>query len=213
MKQNCFRLLRLVNNLIDLSRFDSGYLKLNLSNQNIVSIVEDITLSVASYIEGHGVSITFDTDCEEKIMAVDIDKIERIILNLLSNSTKFTDKGGSIFVNMSDLGEKIAISVRDTGIGIPQDKLNSVFDRFSQVDKTLTRNKEGSGIGLSLVKTLVEMHGGTIQINSVEGAGCEVCIELPAGTVEYETPSGDLLIARSNVEKINVEFSDIYPDD
>jgi PAS domain S-box-containing protein len=102
MKQNCYRLLRLVNNLIDLSKFDSGFLKLNLCNRNIVSVVEEITLSVADYVENRGLRIIFDTDIEEKIIAVDADKIERIILNLLSNSIKFTDKGGSILVDMSD---------------------------------------------------------------------------------------------------------------
>jgi PAS domain S-box-containing protein len=210
MKQNCYRLLRLVNNLIDLSKFDSGYLKLNLSNQNIVSIVEEITLSVADYVENKGLIIVFDTDVEEKIMAVDADKIERIILNLLSNSIKFTDADGSIFVNILDNGSKVAISVRDTGIGIPEDKINSIFDRFGQVDKTLTRNREGSGIGLSLVKTLVEMHGGVVGVSSIEGEGTEVKIELPVVTVEHDGINDNSISGTTRVEKIKVEFSDIY---
>lgn len=211
MKQNCYRLLRLVNNLIDLSKFDSGFLKLNLCNQNIVSVVEEITLSVADYVENRGLSITFDTDCEEKLIAVDADKIERIILNLLSNSIKFTDKGGSILISMSDKGERISISVRDTGIGIPKDKLQTIFERFGQVDKTLTRNREGSGIGLSLVKTLVELHGGIIKISSIEGQGSEVYMELPVKLIADESILANrAVISRTNVEKINVEFSDIY---
>jgi PAS domain S-box len=210
MKQNCYRLVRLVNNLIDLSKFDSGYLKINLSNQNIVSIVEDISLSVVDYIENRGLTIIFDTDFEEKVIAIDVDKLERIILNLLSNSIKFTDSGGTIYVNVNDQGEKVVISVKDTGIGIPADKLPSIFDRFSQVDKTLTRNKEGSGIGLSLVKTLVEMHGGTVSISSVEGKGTEINIELPAVTVEGESDTAISNLGRNNIEKINIEFSDIY---
>lgn len=210
MKQNCSRLLRLVNNLIDLSKFDSGYLKLNLSNQNIINIVEDISMSVADYIESCGLTIVFDTDVEEKVIAVDIDKIERIMLNLLSNSIKFTDKGGRIFIDMRDMNDRVAISVKDTGIGIPKDKLRIIFDRFGQVDKTLSRHREGSGIGLSLVKTIVEMHGGTIKISSVEGEGTEITIELPVQIVEDEIASDNLVIHRSNVEKINVEFSDIY---
>jgi signal transduction histidine kinase len=211
IRQNCYRLLRLVNNLIDLSKFDSGFLKLNLCNKNIVSVVEEITLSVADYVENRGLSIIFDTDVEEKIIAVDADKIERIILNLLSNSIKFTDEGGSILVDMSDKGDWISISVKDSGIGIPQNKLNVIFERFGQVDKTLTRNKEGSGIGLSLVKTLVELHGGTIKISSIEGEGSEVNIELPVKVINDEVISADRsVISRSNVEKINVEFSDIY---
>ncbi len=210
MKQNCYRLLRLVNNLIDLSKFDSGFLKLNLSNQNIVSVVEEITLSVADYVESRGLSITFDTDCEEKVIAVDADKIERIILNLLSNSIKFTDKDGSILISIGDKGEMVSISVRDTGIGIPKDKLETIFERFGQVDKTLTRNREGSGIGLSLVKTLVEMHGGVIKISSMEGKGSEVYIELPVKVLDDEASANRAVVSRTNVENINVEFSDIY---
>lgn len=210
MKQNCYRLLRLVNNLIDLSKFDSGYLKLNLCNLNIVSVVEEIILSVAHYVENRGLSIVFDTDIEEKTVAVDADKIERIMLNLLSNSIKFTDAGGSISVNISHKEDTVAISVRDTGIGIPKDKLNSIFDRFGQVDKSLTRNKEGSGIGLSLVKTLVELHGGNISISSVEGEGSEVVMELPVRTVENEMPVAGSSTGKSKVENIKIEFSDIY---
>lgn len=210
MKQNCYRLLRLVNNLIDLSKFDSGYLKLNLCNLNIVSVVEEIILSVAHYVENRGLSIVFDTDIEEKTVAVDADKIERIMLNLLSNSIKFTDAGGSISVNISHREDTVAISVRDTGIGIPKDKLNSIFDRFGQVDKSLTRNKEGSGIGLSLVKTLVELHGGNISISSVEGEGSEVVMELPVRTVENEMPVAGSSTGKSKVENIKIEFSDIY---
>ncbi len=211
MKQNCYRLLRLVNNLIDLSKFDSGFLKLNLCNKNIVSVVEEITLSVVDYVENRGLSITFDTDVEEKIIAVDEDKIERIILNLLSNSIKFTDKGGSILISISDRGDRIAISVRDTGIGIPKDKLEAIFERFTQVDKTLARNREGSGIGLSLVKALVEMHGGIIKISSIEGKGSEVYMELPVIIIEDELiPEDKVVISSADVEKINVEFSDIY---
>ncbi len=210
MKQNCYRLLRLVNNLIDLSKFDSGYLRLNLCNLNIVSVVEEIILSVAHYVENRGLSIVFDTDIEEKTVAVDADKIERIMLNLLSNSIKFTDAGGSISVNISDREDTVAISVRDTGIGIPKDKLNSIFDRFGQVDKSLTRNKEGSGIGLSLVKTLVELHGGHISISSVEGEGSEVVMELPVRTVENEMPAAGSSAGKSKVENIKIEFSDIY---
>ncbi len=211
IKQNCYRLLRLVNNLIDLSKFDSGFLKLNLCNQNIVNVVEEITLSVADYVENRGLSITFDTDSEEKIIAVDADKIERIILNLLSNSIKFTDKGGSILISMSDKGDRISISVRDTGVGIPKDKLHCIFERFGQVDKTLTRNREGSGIGLSLVKTLVEMHGGIIKISSIEGRGSEVYMELPVKLIDDESILDNrAVISRTSVEKINVEFSDIY---
>lgn len=209
MKQNCYRLLRIVNNLIDLSKFDSGYMKLNLKNHNIVSVVEEITLSVADYIEEKGIELIFDTDSEERMMAVDADKIERIILNLLSNAVKFTDTGGQILVNFFDGDEKVIISVKDTGIGIPKDKLDIIFERFGQVDKTLSRNYEGSGIGLSLVKSIIDMHEGTINVFSKEGEGSEFVIQLPVKLMS-EMPDLDNHLYENKVEKIKIEFSDIY---
>lgn len=209
MKQNCYRLVRLVNNLIDISKFDSGYFKLNLHNHNVVNVVEDITLSVADYAKNNGIDLIFDTDIEEKEMAIDLDKIERIILNLLSNSIKFTDKGGQILVSLIDKDNKVQISIKDNGVGIPKDKLNMIFERFGQVDKTLARNSQGSGIGLSLVKSIVDMHDGDIKALSEFGKGSEFIIELPVRLVEEEQIS-DGRLYESKVEKINIEFADIY---
>jgi signal transduction histidine kinase len=210
IKQNGYRLIRLVNNLLDMSKFDSGFLKLNLCNENIVCIVEDITLSVADYIKSKGVNIIFDTDVEERFMAVDCDKIERIILNLLSNAVKFTNSGDDILVLVKDDEESVKISVKDTGVGIPDDKLKVIFDRFGQVEKTLTRNKEGTGIGLSLVKTLVEIHGGSISVNSKLGEGSEFIVELPVTLVEEKEEDMCSPYYSSKVDNILVEFSDIY---
>jgi len=211
MKQNCYRLMRLINNILDMTKLDSGFLKLNLGNYNIVSIVEDIVLSVASYAESKGISITFDTDVEEKIMAFDPDKVERIILNLLSNAVKFTGYGGEIFVDIEDKDDKLFISVRDTGVGIPEEKLQIIFERFIQVDKTLRRDHEGSGIGLSLVKSFVEMHQGKISINSKLGYGSEFIIELPVKVLEEDILKESYTF-EDNIERINIEFSDIYSE-
>jgi len=209
VKQNGYRLIRLVNNLLDISKYDSGYMKLEIHNYNIVNIVEEITLSVAEYIESKGVTLLFDTDTEERIMAVDADKIERIMLNLLSNAVKFTNDGDEITVTIKDNEDYVSVCVKDTGIGIPEDKLKMIFDRFAQIDKTLIRNKEGSGIGLSLVKTLINMHGGNISVNSVVGVGSEFVMELPVRLVE-EAEQVNNNCSESKIEKILIEFSDIY---
>jgi len=208
IKQNCYRLMKLINNLLDTTKLDSGYLKLNLVNYNIISLIEEITLSVTSYAESKGINIIFDTNVEEKIIAVDPDKIERIILNLLSNSIKFTNPGGNVFVNVKDSEEDVYIHVKDTGVGIPSDKLESIFERFFQIDKTLKKNKEGTGIGLHLVKSFVEMHKGTVTINSELGKGTEFIIKLPA-TVCDENIKSKNVVYEANVERINMEFSDI----
>lgn len=210
MRQNCYRMLRLVNNLIDLTRLDSGFLKLNLQNHNIINIIEDITLSVAQYIESKNINIEFDTEVEEKYLACDADMIERIMLNILSNAVKFTPKGGSIWVNVYDRGDFILISIKDSGIGIPEDKLQVIFDRFRQVDKTLTRNTEGSGIGLNLVKSLVELHEGEICAESKCGQGSEFIVELPVRTVPWDEVAATIDMPQGKVERIHIEFSDIY---
>jgi len=214
MKQNCFRLIRLVNNLIDITKIDAGYLELNIENCDIVSLVEDITLSVAGYIENRGLTLQFDTDIEEKTMQCDPDKIERIILNLLSNAIKFTKPGGSLLVNLQDKGQSICISVKDTGIGIDESKFEIIFERFKQINKSLTREHEGSGIGLSLVKSLVEMHNGTVEVKSECGKGSEFIIEFPISQFNFKEISTSLKelcsVPHDQIEKINIEFSDIY---
>jgi len=213
MKQNCFRLLRLVNNLADVSRIDSGFLSLNLANHNIVNIVEDVCLSVADYIKTRNIELIFDTSVEELIISCDPDKIERIILNILSNAVKFTDKGGLISVNMHCDTEYVTISLKDTGIGIPEEMIETIFQRFKQLDNTLSRNYGGSGIGLSLVKSLIEMHRGKIAARSQEGKGAEFLVSLPLNKIEVEqcTPYKENSFNHQNrVERITIEFSDIY---
>ncbi|PAB58368.1 sensor histidine kinase [Anaeromicrobium sediminis] len=211
MKQNCYRLIRLVNNLIDITKIDTGYFQLNLKKCNIVKIIEDITLSVAEYVKDKDINLIFDTDVEEKIMPCDLDKMERILLNLLSNAIKFTYKNGSISVNLKDKGKSLAISVKDTGIGISKDKQDIIFDRFIQIDKSLSRNQEGSGIGLSLVKSFVELQGGTISLKSKLGYGSEFIIEFPNQEL-VENPLKEIAICHvnNNKEHIQIEFSDIY---
>jgi PAS domain S-box-containing protein len=210
MQQNCYRLLRLVSNIIDITKIDAGFFELQLANQDIVSIVEDITLSVSEYIEHKGITLVFDTEIEEKRIACDADKIERVMLNLLSNSIKFTKEGGKISVNIFYNEDKITISVKDDGIGIPKEELGYVFERFQQVDKSLRRSHEGSGIGLSIVKSLVELHEGTIRVESEYGKGTEFIVELPIKLIEPSKEINYIQLPEDNIEKINIEFSDIY---
>ncbi|PRR81861.1 ATP-binding protein [Clostridium vincentii] len=212
IKQNCYRLIRLINNIIDITKIDSGYLSLYLKNEDIVSTVENMVMSVVNYAETKGINIIFDTDIEERIMACDIDKIERVVLNLLSNAIKFTERNGHIYVNIFNKEKSIIISIKDTGTGIPEEKLEMIFERFIQVDKSISRNQEGSGIGLSLVKELVIMHNGNISVKSIIGKGSEFIVEIPV----YTTTDNESNMKKcedkenSKIEKINIEFSDIY---
>ncbi|MGH4050143.1 MAG: hybrid sensor histidine kinase/response regulator [Clostridium sp.] len=210
--QNCYRLIRLVNNLIDITKIDSGNFTLNKSTYNIISVVETIVTSVVGHASLKNIKITFDTDIEEIMMDCDLDAIERIMLNLLSNAIKFTSEHGNIYVNISNNNNKIKIKIKDSGIGISLDKQQSIFERFKQVDKLLTRRSEGTGIGLNLVKSLIEMHGGTIQVNSEYLKGSEFIVEIPIvknSNVEISQNSSSNIFS-DVVSKTKVEFSDIY---
>lgn len=211
MKQNCLRILRLVNNLIDSTKIDAGFMQMELKNHNIVSVVEDITLSTSEFVKLKNIDLIFDCDFEEMIIACDVDMVERIILNILSNAVKFTKINGYIHVNVSKDDQNIIISIKDNGIGIPQDKLSMIFERYKQVNKSFTREQEGSGIGLSLTKSLVEMHGGNIIVKSTLGEGSEFIIELPHKIITFEPKKKRFMENdHSFIEKMNVEFSDIY---
>lgn len=209
LKQNSYRLLRLINNFIDMNRIDMNRLELYLVNGNFIQITEDITQSVVEYAKMKNIQLIYDTDTEEKIMAFDPDKVERILLNFLSNALKYTEPGGTITVTVKDKGESIQLSVKDNGIGIERENLDRIFERFVQVDNSLSRRAEGSGIGLSLAKALVDLHQGEISIDSDLGKGTELTIELPAKIIENE--NHNMVVEKdTRVERIHIEFSDIY---
>ncbi|MBU3181773.1 PAS domain-containing sensor histidine kinase [Clostridium psychrophilum] len=208
IKQNSYRLSKLINNIADLSKIQSGFFKLKLSNNNIVETVEQIVMSVTNFTDSKGINIVFDTDTEEKNIGCDVEKIERLILNLISNAIKFTDEGGEIFVDVKDKNEFVEISVKDNGIGIEDKYLDMIFDRFKQVGKSLSRNVAGTGIGLSLVKSIVELHGGSIYVESKVGKGTKFTVMLPSKKTlneniiyNNEVKSGD--------QNIKVELSNI----
>lgn len=209
MKKNCLRIIRLINNFLDTTKLESGSIKLSKRNSDIVYTIENIVQSVASYLKDKNINIIFDTDIEEKIMSYDEEVIERILLNLLSNSIKFSNDRKDIYVTVSDKNDRIIIKVRDDGEGIPNSKLGIIFERFGQANSSLSRECEGTGIGLYLVKSFVELHGGTIEILSEEGFGCEAIIELPAQLVEDKDYTIKV-IGETNEQKIEREFSDIY---
>ncbi|MEK6265238.1 MAG: ATP-binding protein [Clostridium sp.] len=209
IKLNSYRLSKLINNIVDSSKIEEGFFEIHLSNNNIVEVVEEIIMSVTHFTEIKGLNIIFDTNMEEKIMACDPEKIERILLNLISNAIKFSNKGDEIFVEVRDKNEFVEISVKDNGIGIKEKYLDMIFDRFKQVDKSLSRNAEGTGIGLSLVKSIVELHGGSISVESESGNGSKFIVVLPAIEVIQQN-----ILFNNNMRDINeniqVELSDVY---
>lgn len=171
INQNSNRLRRLINNLIDITKFDSGFYECRCKNENIVYVVEDIVFATVDYADEKDIEILFDTDAEEIITSIDKEKIERVILNLLSNAIKYTNKNGRIEVHIKHDNKFVYISIKDNGIGIPKEKVDQIFHRFYQVDSILSRKSEGSGIGLCIVDEIIKLHNGKVKIDSEENKG------------------------------------------
>lgn len=213
IKQNCYRMIRLINNLLDMTKIGSAFFKMNFVNYDIISLVENITLSVVPYVETKNIYIMFDTEVEELEIKCDPDKIERVMLNLISNAVKFTPENGEIFVDIKVDDEYVYVSVKDTGIGIPEDSRANILDRFIQSDKSLNREKEGTGIGLSLVKSIIDLHKGQVYLKKTSSKGSEFEFKLPNKRMNDKEVSIDKVILNSSkpiTEKIELEFSDIY---
>lgn len=213
IKQNCFRMLRLINNLVDITKIDSGFIKAKLINYDIVSLVEEISLSTIPYVKSKNINIIFDTTIEELIIKCSPEYIERIILNLLSNAVKFTDDGGNILVYIDSDENWVTIKVKDDGVGIPSELKHVIFDRFVQIDKSFTRANEGSGIGLALVKALVELQDGEIYLDDNVSVGSEFIIKLPNKKLELNDEINNDFIEKSSkpiIDTVSIEFSDIY---
>jgi len=222
IKQNTNRQLRLVNNLLDITRISSGHLKLNVTDINIVYITRAIVNSVALFANQKGIELSFHTNLTENIISLDEQKYERILLNLLSNALKFTPQGKLIDVSLSIKKYRnknnICVSIKDEGIGIPQNKQEHIFQRFGQVDRSLSRQAEGTGLGLYLTKLLVNALHGVITLESEEGKGSTFTVLLPITRVEaleetalYHEAENQYMNSDSRiVEATAIEFSDIY---
>ena len=179
LKGNSKRLLNLINNIIDTSKIDSGFYKLNKEEVNIVTLVEDTALSMVNLAEVNGLKIIIDPEIEEVFIECDKLDIERCIINLIGNAIKFTGEGGTINVSISELHKKVKISVKDTGVGIDEKYHNAIFDRFGQVYGESSDELGGSGLGLTLTRNLINLHGGEISVISEKGKGSEFIIILP----------------------------------
>ena len=210
IKNNCFRLIRLINNVIDVGKVELEGIKLKLVHINIVNFIESLVNSILPYAEHKNLSVIFDTNEEDVIMRVDANKIERTILNLLSNAIKFSNENGVVKVNLEFTEELLRIIIEDNGIGInPEDK-EKIFDKFVQVDKSITRNNEGCGIGLTIAKSFVELHKGVIKVTSEINKGTKFFIELPRVKIDKENEQFLEINETKTKEEAEIEFSDIY---
>ncbi|MGL5314668.1 MAG: ligand-binding sensor domain-containing protein [Peptostreptococcaceae bacterium] len=178
MRRNTKRLLGLINNLIDTAKIEQGKYNIILKECNIVSVVEEAALSLKQYVESKGIDLIIDPEIEEKFIMCDEYEIERCIVNLISNAAKFTKEGGKIEVGIQELGKRVKINVKDTGIGIEPSYHKHIFDRFNQIVDEKSETKGGSGLGLTITKQIVDLHNGEIYVESEVGKGSTFTIIL-----------------------------------
>ena len=211
IKRNCYKILKLINNIIDSTKLQQKHFKINRQNIDIVNLIEWNISAIDKYAKIKNISLIFDTNVEECVVAVDISAFDRIIMNLISNAIKFSKENSCVFVNTWKYEDYITISVKDEGIGIPKNEQKAIFNRFIQSTKNNKNEYSGSGIGLDLVFNLVKAHGGVIELISTEGVGSEFRIKMPIVKLDESStkvkPSMDL---NSKVDIFEVEFSDIY---
>ena len=179
MHANGMRLLKLINDLLDLVRLESGRVANRLVPVAVVDFIRGQVSAVQKTAENKGLTVTASYADSLGIASLDADKLEKILLNLLFNAIKFTPAGGQVAVHVERRNERLIIQIRDTGMGISAEKLPYIFDRFWQADNSSQRKYQGVGIGLALVKELVEAQNGTVAAKSQEGAGTEFTISLP----------------------------------
>ncbi|MHC1685449.1 MAG: ATP-binding protein [Clostridiaceae bacterium] len=213
IKLNTFRQLKLANNLIDITMLNSEQAEISTKNVNLVKITKTIIRFADEYTKEKNITITFESNIACENIIIDYEKYQRILLNLLSNAVKFTDYGGniSIILNFDVTYNIIEMKVMDTGVGIPRNKQEIIFEQFGQVDNNLNRQAEGLGIGLFLVKLLVNALGGTIKVESELEIGSIFTVILPFRKSEPQYKD----VVYSDIEDklardIKIEFSDVY---
>lgn len=202
------RLLQLVSQLLDLSRLEAGKLRLQPEPGEVISFLKLLASSFASLFENKSIRFSYHLPHEPLWVQFDGDKLEKIISNLLSNACKFTPAGGEVVLEVNEerttsLKTGLFISVHDTGVGIPEVLVSRIFERFFQADFSATKSYEGAGIGLALTKELVELHGGTIRVESRSGKGTIFNIFLPLQVVEQPQVNHpeDLLISHKALQE------------
>lgn len=181
IQRNAGRQLRLVNELLDLSKVDAGKMDIKLSENDLMVLIQNIINSYETMSTSRNIALELDSNIERIKLYYDRNKMEKIFYNILSNAFKYTPDDGAIMIKLFSNESKVDIQIIDSGIGIPENKISNIFDRFYQIDNGLNSKLESTGVGLSLTKELVEMHGGSISIKSKEGSGTTIFLSFLLG--------------------------------
>lgn len=211
VRQNSYRLKRLLNNIEEISNIEAGIHFRDYKTYNLVDYLEKLVELCRDYTKQKGLDISFESNKREVLVYIDKDIIERILLNILSNAIKFTESGGEIIVLLTVDKKDVTIGIKDNGSGIPSNKIDFIFENFEQVNRSLSRTAEGTGVGLYLVKKLALLHHAKIKVNSKIGCGSKFEVILKdnflESTKENRSNIEDFIIDK---ESIDLEFSDIY---
>jgi signal transduction histidine kinase len=178
MQRSGAKLLRLIGDLLDLSRIEESRMRLRIAEHDLAAYLRDLVEETQVLVQRKGLKLCIETNGEPALVWCDLERLERVFLNLLSNATKFTDSGGTVTISVTCDGQVTQVEVRDTGVGFPPEQSLRIFSRFFQTDMGKTRRYGGTGIGLSLAKDLVELHGGEIWASSALGQGSRFCVRL-----------------------------------
>ncbi len=206
--RNSRRLLRLVNQLLDLQRFDAGRMQPKFTKCDLVEFVSQITESFRPYCEKKKLHLITELG-ECPAVYLDIERFDKVIYNLLSNAMKFTPEGGKITISVQPAGKNCTLQVQDTGIGIIKEQIPHLFERFRQAEGSENRSYEGTGLGLALVKELVELHGGEVTLESVYGEGTTFTVLLVSGTDHLPQESVLEIPQEININRAAVELADL----
>jgi signal transduction histidine kinase len=176
---NCRHLVRLLNDLLDLTRSDAGRLQVRPQPTEVAPLIEDVVRTMRAQTEGSNQTITEDIPPDLPLINVEPDRIRQILVNLLTNAHEYSPEGASIWVAARAIGADVEINVSDNGPGIPADQLERIFERFTRGEAGLTQRVGGTGLGLAISKSLVELHGGSIDAESTVGQGSTFRVRLP----------------------------------
>ncbi len=185
MQRNGYMLLKLINNLLDLNKLEEGKMRIKIKTVDFLEYVSSRLNSVKPLADQKNIKLYFQHPPDKIELSIDPDQFEKVILNLLSNALKFTPSKGKVTVYVEEKKQTVALIVEDNGIGIPPEMHKSIFDRFSQVDGSKSRLHEGTGIGLSLVREIVNLHGGSVRVESKTGKGSRFVVDLMKGQKHY----------------------------
>ncbi len=219
IRRNAERILNLINQMMDLRKIDKGQMQMRMSEQNLVGFINDIYTLFGHQAKSRQINFSFEHDCDRLPVWIDRSNFDKVVVNVLSNAFKYTPAGGEIGIRLTHDDQHAVIAVRDNGEKIPEDKLEKIFQRFYQADSTSNDRNAGTGIGLDLTRSLVELHHGTITVHNLD-KGCEFVITIPLGKdhlrpeeiiTETDLPQETLMSLAEEPEPVAEEEEEVTP--